>query len=151
MALQVAQGPLNDRVRVYDFVKAELWQPFCRASGTIKNQGTGALTAGQITVGYPLVRISEGVWRTALQADQAAFHGFFIDEGLHEALASAATTVGKYQILERGPAIINQDRLPATDTDGAAFTRATLVATALALNPAIKTFKEPATSQIQST
>lgn len=151
MAINVALGPLTDRVRVYDFLKAELWQPYCRTAGTIQNAGTAALVAGQIQVGYPLVKISDGVWRTALQADQAAYNGFFIDERLHEALAHSATTQQQYQILERGPAFINKDRLPAADTDAAAFTQATLLTCCLAFNAAIRKFAEPVTSQIQST
>ncbi len=151
MALHAAQGPLTDKVRVHEFIKAELWQPYCRTAGTIQNTATATVVAGGFVVGMALVRLSLGVWRIALAADTSVIHGWLIDQRLNEALANGATSKDKYQILERGPAFIDQDKLVLLDPDGGAVSLANQQTALAAVSPPIRTFLEPATIQTQTT
>lgn len=134
----------TDRLRISDLVKWEVNSLFCRDSVKVKNTNAAALPAGGLTLGTPLVN-NAGVWETAQTTQENTIDGIFLgndSDRISEALAAGATTAGYYQILIRGPALINKAILPSTDGDGGALVLATMLTTLAALN--ILPLTEPA-------
>lgn len=131
---------LTDRQRVYDFLKWEVEPRYCRAAGTIKNIANADLAAGDIVPGTPL-KLNGSNWEIALAADKDTVDGFFIDERKSEAIDAGETSVKEYQILARGPALVNKDAIPTLDPDGGALTAGNVQACAVALG--IRFLAEP--------
>lgn len=141
----------TDRKRPYDFVKYELDQRYTRVTGTVKNKTGGSIVAGAIKPGQPL-NLNGTQWETVDVGGESGVDGFFVDHRIPEALANDAVTALEYQILVRGPALVNLDAVPV-DTDGTtgAFTLATLKTRMEALSPPIIVLREPTTTQEQTT
>jgi hypothetical protein len=145
---------LTDKVRIYDLVKMELDTRLSRASGKLKNLSATTALQGAIPVGYP-VKFTTDHWETVLNGDEAATQGLWLgDPGTQpflEQLAQNATSALPGQVLYAGPAIIDKDKIPATDIAGAALNQATIVTALLALaGGGIKTLAEP-TISVQQT
>lgn len=136
------------RLKIGDLVKWEVLSLYCRDAGTIKNRGSGTLAQGGLVVGMPLI-YSSSQWGTLLATEEASCAGIFLgndSDRINEPLAANAITVGKYQILVGGPAIINKSLLATADVNGVNFTMATLLTRLAALN--IKTEQEPTSSAL---
>lgn len=141
---------LTDRVRIYDLVKDEYDTRITRNSGTIKNPSATTAAQGAIQVGYP-VKLVGTQWTLLLSGDEANVGGLYLGDPatqpFMEALIQNAVSKLPQQILDRGPAVIDQSKIPLTDVAGAAFNIATLVTTLATQD--ILTLKEPVTSQQQ--
>jgi hypothetical protein len=141
---------LTEPIRTYDFVKMELDQRYNRAAGTIKNTSAVAIAAGASLIGLP-VKLNGSQWETVQNPHESQATGFIVDEKPSEAIAAAGTSTLKYQILVRGPALVNRTKIRATDVAGTAFVTATLVTRLESLSPPVFTLIEPATVQTQTT
>lgn len=151
MALVGAVTTLTERVTISDLLRWEVNQLYCRDAKTIKYTGAGTAAAGAIKVGHPLKLVSTQ-WVTVLGTDEASTIGLFLGNGgerTPEALAQNAITAQKYQILIRGPAIVNKSQIPTTDPAGTALTLATIVTALAAIN--IYTMTEGSVSATQTT
>lgn len=142
---------LTDRVRVYDLVKDEYDQRVTRAAGTIKNPSATTAAQGAIQVGYPVKQVGTQ-WTLLLSGDEANVGGLYLGDPstqpFMEALAQNAVSKLNQQVLYRGPAVVDQNKIATTDVAGASFTTATLVTALLALG--IHMLSEPPTSQQQT-
>jgi len=129
------------RLAVSEFAFYEVDQRYTRESGTLENDATVAgtspsIAATQELIGQPL-RLVSAQWQFASTADVTAGNvdGFVVDsKQLPAAMAAAAITVLPYAILARGPALINEGRIPALDVYGDAITSSEYVTAAEALN-----------------
>jgi hypothetical protein len=140
---------LTDRPRASDFVKWEADQRYTRVAGTITNKSGQAMEAGDLKPGYPL-NLNGTTWETLDDASEASADGFFVDGRVSPALAIDAATTLEYQILVRGPAIVNLDAVPAP-AEGGAYNLADLKTRMLALNPPIIVLREPTAETTQTT
>ena len=139
---------LTKRLLISDLVKWEVFPLYTRDSATIKNLNAAAITAGSLQPGTPL-SLSAGQYGILQSGNEANVKSLFLgndSDWIHEALAANAITVGKYQILVRGPAIINKSMIPTTDGDGGAIDVAAICTALLALG--ITTEVEPATAAL---
>lgn len=135
----------QSEVRTSDFVLDEYDQRYTRMAVKIKNNTGVALAAGAIQVGHPLT-INGTDYETTNAGGEAAFDMFVIDPRVVEALAIGATTELEYEVLVRGPALVNVDAIPDTDPDGASALDKTALVTAMkAFNPPIIPLYEPET------
>lgn len=143
---------LTKRQRISDLLKWEVEQRYCRDAATIKNLNTAALAAGGITVGTPL-SLSASQYGALQSGNEANVKALFLgndSDRIPEALAANAITVGKYQILVRGPALIDKDMIPTTDGDGGTIDVAAIMTALNALG--IYALVEPTTATaIQTT
>lgn len=137
----------TDRVRADDVLKWEVEQRFCRNSVQIKNTSAGAVIAGEIRPGA-LLRNNGGTWETLLNANVGDVDGIVIDSRPVEAIAAGATSVKSYQILVRGPALVNLSQIPLVDLNDVTYTSATLIAALKALG--IQFLEEAATVETQT-
>lgn len=136
------------RLRISDLVKWEVLPLYCRDSGTIKNLNAAAVSAGGLVVGTPLI-YSSSQWGILQSGSEASCGGLFLgndSDRINEALAANAITVGKYQILTRGPAIVNKSVIATADGDGASYNMTTLLATLATLG--ILTEVEPTSAAL---
>ena len=143
---------LTKKKVIGDLLKAEWDKGYCRVSTVLKND-TGAETA-EVTdpVGYPIKM--DGTDYVLCQAtEEASCIGLVLEGPTIEALdaSKAEATDNKYAVLERGPARIAKDALPATDSEGASYTIATLVTALEALDVPIIVQVVPTKSSTQST
>lgn len=125
---------------------------YCRTSSLITNNLGGAVSVDWI-LGLPLKFTT--VWELAAAADingvGTTLDGLLLDgPELLTGLADAGVSNYAYSILELGPAVVNQDRLPATDGVGAAITLADLEAL-LQSNMNVKSIPTPPEEEIQTT
>ncbi len=141
----------TDQNRGYDVVKMELDQLYTRTAGTLKNLTGGAVVAGAIRAGSPL-NLNGTQWETINVGQESTADGILVDSRPIPALGIAGITELEYQILVRGPALVNLDAI-AEDPDGTtgAYTAATLEARLLALVPPIIVLREPVTQGVQTT
>ncbi len=141
----------TDRSRGYDFVKDEYDQRYTRTAGTIQNKTGGSIAAGAVGVGSPL-NLNGTQWETLNVGSEASIDGFVVDSKLVPALANDAITPEKYQILIGGPGLINLDQIPV-DPDGSTgvYDLAAIKTRCAALVPPLRTMREPATTQTQTT
>lgn len=133
----------TDRARISDLVKWEVNPLYTRDSATIKNLNAAAVSAGGILVGTPL-SLSASQYGILQSGNEANVKALFLgndSDRINEALAANAITAGKYQILVRGPAIINKSMIPTTDGDGQAIDVAAICTALLVLG--ITTEVEP--------
>lgn len=142
---------LTERTRESDFLKHFYHPEYCFESATIKNNNSADAAAGDILPGLPLL-LNSTQWETVAAASVSGMDGFYIGDGNVpcEAIAASATSVKKYRILARGPAIVNLDALPA-DLDGAAFTVSTVLTAMAAFSPPIRQYREPTQTSTQTT
>jgi hypothetical protein len=141
--LMLALTTFTDRNRIQDLIKYEVDQRFTRDAQTIKNLNAAAIGANTLAVGTPL-SLSAGQYGILQTGDEANVKALFLGTDssiIHEALAANAITAGKYQILVRGPAIINRSIIPTTDGDGGTIDVDAVCTALAALN--IVTMKEP--------
>lgn len=140
----------EDRDRGYDLLKWEVEHRFCRDAVTIKNVCGNTVPAGGIGVGYPL-NLNGSQYETAVATGEAGVDAIVIDPRKIPELADDEITAEKYQVLVRGPALVNKSAIPTNDatTAATAFTLATLVTRLAALD--IQVLVEPATEEIQTT
>ena len=153
MANVFSSQSLTDRVRIYDLVKMELDTRINRASGHFKNvSGGGALAAGAVVVGTP-VKLSTGNWVPILAGDEANTGGLWLGDPATqpfiEGLANNAVSALPGQVLVKGPAVVDKDKIPAKDVAGGTLTAATIITALAALG--ITTLAEPSTSAQQTT
>lgn len=123
--------------RVGDLLVWDTHPSFCRGEGNIKH-GTLAIDEESM-LGMPVKKVS-GNWQPVLDGDEANVEALVLS---HEALELAANTVSpkKYLVLERGPAVINEDAIPTTDIEGDSYTVSTIVTALNALD--IRVVQEP--------
>lgn len=140
----------TERARVYDFVKRFDSKEYCFDAVTIKNTAGVALDAGAILPGTPLLYNTDH-YELVAAGSVSGMDAFFADDQPSEELAIGATSTKKYQILKRGPAIVNLDQIPADLYTGAAFNLTTVADAIAAFNPPIEVFREPETSTTQTT
>lgn len=140
---------LTNRKRGSDFVKTEWDQRYNRVAAPIKNMTGGAIVAGAITPGYPL-NLNGTTWETLDDAAESSADGFFVDDRITPALANNASTPLSYQILVRGPALVNLDAVPSS-IEGNAYDLAALETRMAALNPPIIVMREPTSTTEQTT
>lgn len=136
----------TDRVRVNEFLKWEVDQRFCRDAQTIKSTGTATLLGKNLLPGTPL-KLVGSQYVVAKAADDASVVALFLGNDssyIPEDLATNDITANKYQILVRGPALINADLIPTTDVDGGSHTLATILTALKTLN--ILPLREPPAS-----
>jgi hypothetical protein len=136
----------TDRVRISEFLKWEIEQRYTRDAKTIKNLNAAALGAGGIVVGTPLT-LTAGQYGVMQTGSESSLAGFFLGndpDRIPEALAANAITVGKYQILVRGPALIDKDLIPTVDGDGGSLNVTSIMTAANALG--IYALNEPTAS-----
>jgi hypothetical protein len=135
--------PLTLDKRLGDFLIHEESQEYCRESITLTNDESAA---GSFEIGFPLLE-SGGTWTPARTAEHASVDGVLLENV--DNLAAAGTKV--VAVLRRGPAVINQNKLPAADYADAAFVAAELVARLAALSPPIIAKSEPTKTSTQTT
>lgn len=132
-----------------DFLKYELNSSFNREEGTVKNSaGSAASLTESEVIGFPVKKVS-GQWELLEATDEANAGGILIGGDAIESLGAGSTTTEKYPILVRGPAIVNQDEMPADDGLDVSFTIADLVTAYEGLNIVSKS--EPAVTETQTT
>lgn len=139
---------LTKRALISDLVKWEVFQLYTRDAATIKNLNAASVAAGGIVVGTPL-SLSAGQYGILQTGNEANVKALFLgndSDRINEALAANAITAGKYQILVRGPAIINKSFIPTTDGDGGAIDVDAICTALLALG--ITTEKEPVSTAV---
>lgn len=143
---------LTERKRSYDFLKEFLDdQPnYNFEAATIKNDTGVALLAGALYPGLPLI-FAGGVWKTIIASGVSGMDGFFVDDKCSEALAIGATSAKKYKILARGPATVNLDAVGADLDAGTTYNKDTVLAAMVALVPPILQYRDPATTEVQTT
>lgn len=134
--------------RPYDFLKWEIEQRYCRTAGTIKNVTGGTIESGAIKPGQPL-NLNGTQWETADSGGESGVDGFFVDHRKHESLADDEITAKEYQILVRGPALVNISAVPGDNVDGTAYVEADLITRARALG--IEVLRESPTTGEQTT
>lgn len=142
---------LTNRKRGSDFVKTEWEQRYTRVSGTIKNQTGVAVAQGAIKPGQPL-NLNGTQWETLNVGSEAGADGFFVDDRVVPAIGIGATTDLEYDILARGPALVNLDVVP-DDPDGTtgAYDLSALETRLGALSPPIIVMREPTSTTVQTT
>lgn len=104
---------------------------YCFASGDTRVRNVKAATSGddgyttEVTdpTGLP-VKLNSGVWELIEAGNEADTDGLIVRGPTIEALAPNGYSANKYLILKRAPAIINQDKIAATDPYGASYTQA---------------------------
>lgn len=141
----------TEQPRPYDFLKEEYDQRYTRTTGTIQNKTGVTIAAGAIQPATPL-NLNGTQWETLNVGSESGADGFFIDHRIVPSLANDAISTLEYQILVRGPALVNLDAVP-DDPDGSTgpYTLADLKTRMLALVPPIVVLREPATTQEQTT
>jgi hypothetical protein len=129
-----------------DFIVHEHSQTYCRESAKIVNDSTtaGTVSDGLATkedvTGQPVKKLvadtSGDDWKFASADDVAAgdVDGFLVDGEPVSELIGDGITDWEYPILARGPAIINEGRVPATDVYGSVIDKTKYLEAALALN-----------------
>lgn len=130
----------ESRDYVSDFVKSVWDERYCFVAAPVKN-ALAALAAGALTPGMPL-KLNSGVWETLAAANIADADGFWADTRKSVAIASNATTTGKWRILTNGPALVNVNSC-LLDAVGAAITQANATLALRALSPKIEILIEP--------
>lgn len=144
-------------IKVSEWLIHEYLDSYTRDSAQIQNDETTGGTAGAITVanilGQP-VKLNSGVWEFASGANVTTggagnVDGFVASDGSITALAINTSTSLPYPILRRGPAIINELNIPATDVYGDAIVAADYVTECLRLN--IQTKDAATTTTTQTT
>ncbi len=140
---------LTERKRGYDFLKKYWDDRYNFEVATIKNTNTAAATLGAIYPGMPL-HLNGTQWETIAAAGASGTNGFFVDDRASEAIASGATSVGKYKILVRGPGLVDLDAV-AKDLDNASITLATVRTAMRAFSPPLMELRDPAHTVEQST
>lgn len=138
-----------------DLIIYELDQLFTRESASVQNDSTTGGTYGAITIddtellGQP-VKLTSGVWEFASAANVTAgtVNGIIVSGDEITALAADASTSGKYAILARGPAVINEGKIPALDVYEDAITAADYITAVEALD--IQTKPAPSTTETQT-
>ena len=134
-----------------ELIHREFDPAFNRVSEAIKNTTGGVVNlARERFVGYP-VKGNAGSRELALAADHASVTGVLL-KSHHSSLSLAATTgesPEEMAILVRGPAVLNEEMLAATDYAGSTISRANFIARLLALNIVVK--PEGPQQEVQST
>lgn len=96
------------------------------------------------------VKIVGGKWRSVQAGDEANATGLlYFDKPLE--VANGATHADKIPALVRGPALVNKDKVRATDSSGAAINVTTVMTALAALSPAIREVTEPTVTSTQTT
>jgi len=139
---------LTSRFLVSDFLKWEVDERYVSVAATIKNV-LAAIEAGDIQPGSPL-KDNGGQWETLSAANVANAEGFYADTKISPALANNATSVLKYRILKRGPALVNPS-IVTVDPVGAAINQTNLRAAIRALSPTVELLLEPTNTETQTT
>jgi len=129
-----------------EFVYEMFSEVHCTKSAKVQNDSTvgGAaatnVAAGLNPVGQP-VRLASGVWEFSSEVliDAGTIHGVIIDDTPvlgqdNLGLAANATTIENRRILVKGPATINDNKIPTTDIYGTALDAAAKAAYITALN-----------------
>lgn len=143
---------LTERKRSYDFLKEYLdSQPnYNFEAATIKNVSGAAISAGALYPGLPLLYNTDH-WETVAAGSVSGADGFFCDDKCSEALANNATSTKKYKILKRGPATVNLDAV-GNDLDAdAAYNKTTVLGVLEAMSPPVLQYRDPATTETQTT
>jgi hypothetical protein len=130
-----------------DFLLHKESNAYCLEGQAITSVGA---IAAQNVIGQP-VKLVTGNWTFVLALDEANAEGFVVQGPPCPAVGAGGTTPAQYTIVARGPAVCNEDKIPATDTAGTAMTAATLITAGNGLNPAIVFKKEPAKTSEQLT
>lgn len=160
MGYDAAGNAVTNEMKPGEFLFSESNYIFCRDSGILKNATAQAgtnpdvdLTAEEV-IGQPLRYVSDGLYRFATAAEVASAApsisqrwGFVISGEPTGALDNDDVTGTEYAILVRGPAIINEDKIPANDVYGAAITASAYIALCKALQ--INTLPTPVTTVTQ--
>lgn len=134
-----------------DLIKYEANQMYTRVSSTVKNNEATTTAAIPDPIGYP-VKLVAGVWTLCQDTQEASCDGLIAEGPPIESLAAAAVSANKYSILCRGPAVIDQNQIPAADSQGSAYTLATFVTRLETAIPVpIVCTPEPTKSSTQST
>ena len=138
-----------------DLIIYELNQLYTRESSQIQNDATTG-GSGEITVtnrellGQP-VKLNGAVWEFASAANVTAgtVDGVIVSGPEINALSADELTSSPYAILARGPAVINEGKIPAEDVYGSAITAAEYITAVEALD--IQTKPDPNTTSTQTT
>lgn len=142
---------LLEKLYLYDILAWAIRWDYCVERATIKNTLGQSETISDV-IGLPLKFVTDH-YEIADDADVGTVDAILVgltDGALQEVtLANNATSADEYFILVRGPAIINQDKIHASDPEGDAYTMATLVATLKTLG--ILCVSEPTKTQEQTT
>ncbi len=131
-----------------DLVRAEWHRGYCFVEAVVKNSGSANLLGTRL-LGQPMKKIST-VWNFVLTTDEANTTGILFYDKPFPSLAAAATSVDRYLILVRGPALIDQDALPVLDVNAATLVPATIATALAALKPPIIAQRELSPTKTQT-
>lgn len=131
-----------------DLIRAEWHRGYNYVEAVIKNSGSSNLLDARL-LGQPMKKIST-VWNFVLTTDEANTTGIFAHDKPMPSVAATATTVDRYLILVRGPALINQDALPVLDVNAATLVPATIATALAALSPPIIAQRELSPTRTQT-
>lgn len=139
---------LTDELRTLgDLLLYEADRCYCRDAVPIKNMSGGSIAAGALRIGHPL-KNNAGTWETLDDAAEADVGGLLL-ENMGEVVADNATSVRKYSVLVRGPAIVNIDAIPTPVADAeTAFDKDALITALAALDPPILVHREPVNQEV---
>jgi len=152
--------PVQSRkIVIGEFCFWEVDQRFTRESGTLENDATIAGTNPDVywdTVIGQAVRLVGTQWRFASAAEviAATIEGVILDGEpvlLADAIAADGVTLQQYAILARGPALLNQGRIPLADIYGDTYTLAQYLAAVATLNIYSKKIAATANTSTQTT
>lgn len=131
-----------------DLIRAEWHRGYCYVEAVVKNSGSSNLLGARL-LGQPMKLIST-VYNFVLTTDEANTTAVFAHDKPMPSIAAAATSVDRFLILKRGPALINQDALPVLDVNGATLVPATIATALAALSPPIIAQRELTPTKTQT-
>lgn len=138
----------TEKTTLGDLIRYEHDQQYTRESAKIFNRSLVAITLAN-PMGYPLKADGANDFAFAKATEEANVIGFLLSTKKVDALAVNGSI--KAAVLLRGPAIVAQEFLPATDYAAAAFTIATIVTAAAAFNPPVLIRPEEDVTSTQTT
>lgn len=124
-------------------VKEYVSNEYSLVSAVIKNSFAGAVVLSNFEIAGQPVVYANGTAELCESANVAGIgetdaNGIVVSKEVIASLANAASTVNKYLILVRGPAVIWTNGIPAADAAGTAWDTIAEIVTALAaLSPPI--------------
>lgn len=123
---------------------------YCTTSATVKGQHTSGTLDLADPVNYPVI-LSGTQYKLAKSGDEASVVGFIMQGPPIEDLAvdTATKATQPYQILKNPPAILNKDKIPTTDYNGASFNVTTMVTALKTLKFEVRTEATKSTTQTE--
>lgn len=131
--------------KIGDVVRAIFHPGFCYESGVFENHEAAAIDVAD-PCGLVVKKVA-GKWQSVEPGDEANAGGLLLTQSPLQ-VAAATTTVDKYTVLVRGPALVDKDKIRTTDSDGGALNITTVMTALNALQ--IREVTEPTQTTTQT-